>query len=231
MSLTRISVREQIRDVLMARILDGTNAPGHRLVELQIAGEFESSQAPVREALRELEALRFVESLPHRGTRVRTVPATEMRDAYRVRAALEQLAADTAATTRSIDWQKLRTAVSGIERAATKHDLRAYVRHDETFHRTLVERANNPVLLRHWDMLLVSTRALVVLRSGAIDMERTAAEHRPILDAIEAGLATAAGALAFEHANHIADCLDRSLERNLDSHDVDTASRTRHAGD
>ena len=52
MSLTRHSVREQIRDALMARILDGSYAPGQRLVELQLAGEFESSQAPVREALR-----------------------------------------------------------------------------------------------------------------------------------------------------------------------------------
>lgn len=224
MSLTRISVREQIRDVLMARILDGTYPPGYRLVELQIAGEFESSQAPVREALRELEALRFVESLPHRGTRVRTVAPSEMRDAYRVRAALERSAAETVAKTRSTDWQKLHTAVSGIEKAATKRDLRAYVRHDETFHRTLVERAVNPVLLRHWELLLVSTRALVVLRSGAIDMERTAAEHRPILDAIEGGMITPAGALAFAHANHIADCLESNLP------DEDTAMRTEARG-
>ncbi|HEY9480012.1 MAG TPA: GntR family transcriptional regulator [Gemmatimonadaceae bacterium] len=219
MSLTRHSVREQIRDALMARILDGRYAPGQRLVELQLAGEFESSQAPVREALRELEALRFVESLPHRGTRVRTVPPTEMRDAYRVRAALERAAAESAARTHGNegahgnDWKKLRAAVSGIEKAAAKHDVRAYVRHDERFHRALVEHAANPVLLHHWELLHVSTRALVVLRSGAIDMSRTAAEHRPILDAVEGGLVEQAGMLAFEHANQIADCLERSLGR------------------
>ena len=212
MSLDRRSVREQIRDALMERILDGTYAPGQRLIELQLAREFESSQAPVREALRELEALRFVESLPHRGTRVRTVPPSEMRDAYRVRATLERSAAESVARLRGVDWQKLDAAVSGIEHSATRRDVRSYVRHDEIFHRSLMELAANPVLLRHWEMLFVSTRARVVLRSGAVDMARTAAEHRPILEAMEEGLVERAGKLAFRHASHIADCLERSLE-------------------
>ncbi|HET7552482.1 MAG TPA: GntR family transcriptional regulator [Gemmatimonadaceae bacterium] len=211
MSLNRRSVREQIRDTLMERILDGTYPPGYRLVELQLAGEFESSQAPVREALRELEALRFVHSRPHAGTRVREVPPGEMRDAYRVRAALERLAAESAARVRDVDWKTLEAAVSGIERSVERHDVRAYVRHDESFHRSLVELAANPVLQQHWEMLFVSTRARVVLRSGAVDMARTAAEHRPILEAMRKGQAERAGRLAFEHANHIADCLGRVL--------------------
>jgi DNA-binding GntR family transcriptional regulator len=212
MSLNRRSIREQIRDTLMERILDGTYPPGYRLVELQLAAEFESSQAPVREALRELEALRFVHSRPHAGTRVREVPPSEMRDAYRVRAVLERSAAESAAGLRGVDWKTLEAAVVGIERAAERHDVRAYVRHDESFHRSLVELAANPVLQQHWEMLFVSTRARVVLRSGAVDMARTAAEHRPILEAMRKGQAERAGKLAFEHANHIADCLGRVLE-------------------
>ena len=61
-------------------MLDGTYKPGDRLLELQIAREFNSSQGPVREALRELEALRLVESQVYRGTRVRGVNAREMRE-------------------------------------------------------------------------------------------------------------------------------------------------------
>jgi DNA-binding GntR family transcriptional regulator len=216
MSLNRRSVREQIRDTLMERILDGTYPPGHRLVELQLAAEFESSQAPVREALRELEALRFVHSRPHGGTRVREVPPSEMRDSYRVRAVLERSAAESVARLHGADWKKLETAVSGIEHSAERRDVRAYVRHDESFHRSLVELAANPVLQQHWEMLFVSTRARVVLRSGAVDMARTAAEHRPILEAMRKGQAERAGELAFEHANHIADCLERVLEEKGD---------------
>ncbi|MGH7516881.1 MAG: GntR family transcriptional regulator [Gemmatimonadales bacterium] len=193
--------------------VDGTYPPGERLLELQLAEEFESSQAPAREALRELEALQDVESLPHRGTRVRTVAPTEMRDAYRVRAALERVAAEAAAQGPSADWRQLRATVSGIVKAAATRDLRAYVRHDEAFHRTLVERADNPVLLHHWELLLVATRALVVLRSGIVDLRRAAAQHGPILDAVEKGEVALAGRLAFEHANHIAECLDKALRQ------------------
>jgi len=224
MTLTRTSVREQIRDTLLRRILDGTYPPGARLLELRLAGEFQSSQAPVREAIRELEALQYVESLPHRGTRVRTVAPTEMRDAYRVRAAIERVAAEAAARVQSADWRPLRAAVSGIRKAASTRDLDAYVRHDEIFHRTLVERADNPVLLRHWQLLLVATRALIVLRAGTLDLQRTAAEHGPILDAVEAGKAARAGALAYAHAHNIAEALDQALRRTRGGRELAAAA-------
>ena len=48
-------MRDRIRDVLVARILDGTYPAGMQLKELTLAREFNVSQAPIREALRELE--------------------------------------------------------------------------------------------------------------------------------------------------------------------------------
>ncbi|MFL5692350.1 MAG: GntR family transcriptional regulator, partial [Ktedonobacteraceae bacterium] len=75
--LSRISLRAQIKEILLKRILNGEYKPGDRLVEMQIAQELGTSQAPVRESLRELEALGFVESEPYRGTRVREVTKEE----------------------------------------------------------------------------------------------------------------------------------------------------------
>src|SRR5258707_15138406 len=88
---------DRICRILADRIIAGQLAPGERLVEMRIAEEFRTSQAPVREALRELETLRLVESEPYRGTRVRDVGAEEMAEAYAVRAVLEQAAAELAA--------------------------------------------------------------------------------------------------------------------------------------
>src|SRR5262245_30041516 len=65
-----------------------------RLKELQLAREFDTSQAPVREALRELEATGVIESEPQRGSRVRTVSEKELGEAYQVRAVLEQFAGE-----------------------------------------------------------------------------------------------------------------------------------------
>src|ERR671928_1603067 len=73
MAVTRAVLRDQIKDVLLQRILDGHYSPGQRIVETRVAEEFGVSQAPVREALRELEILRLVVSEPFRGARVRDV--------------------------------------------------------------------------------------------------------------------------------------------------------------
>src|SRR4051812_25814321 len=97
MSVRRDCMREQIRRELLKRILNGTYKPGDRLIELQVAREFNTSQAPVREALRELEALRLVETQTYRGTRVREISRKEWQESAWVRALLEEAAAQQAA--------------------------------------------------------------------------------------------------------------------------------------
>jgi DNA-binding GntR family transcriptional regulator len=87
--VSRPTLRDQIKDALLQRILQGTYAPGERIVEIRVAREFGVSQAPVREALRELEILRLIESEPFRGARVRGVRPEEIAETYPVRAALE----------------------------------------------------------------------------------------------------------------------------------------------
>lgn len=201
-------MHQDIRNELVRQILQGKYQPGERLVELQLAAEFQTSQAPVREALRELEALGYVETRTYRGTRVRKIPPTEMRDAYRVRALLEREAAEAAARVPDADWRKLEAAVEGIEKAAAAGNLRAYVRHDEVFHRALVALGGNSVLSRHWELLLVPTRILVVMSAGVVDMEHTAPQHRPILEALQRHDAALAGRLLYEHVNGVAERLD-----------------------
>ncbi len=65
------SLREQIREHILEGIISGRWQPGERIVERHIAVELEVSQTPVREALRELESLRLIESAPNKGVRVR----------------------------------------------------------------------------------------------------------------------------------------------------------------
>ena len=62
-SISRSVLSDQIRDRLLEAILDGSYQPGSRIVETRVARECGTSQAPVREALRDLEALGVVEIL------------------------------------------------------------------------------------------------------------------------------------------------------------------------
>jgi len=54
MTIRHSCMRNKIRDVIVERILDGTYPAGMRLKELVLAAEFDVSQTPLREALREL---------------------------------------------------------------------------------------------------------------------------------------------------------------------------------
>src|SRR5262249_9015402 len=65
--------REEIREQLIDDIISGRLAPGTRITETRLAQQFGVSQAPVREALRDLELFGFVVSSPFRGTQVRKI--------------------------------------------------------------------------------------------------------------------------------------------------------------
>jgi DNA-binding GntR family transcriptional regulator len=181
-----VLLRDAIKERIVARILDGTYGPGERIVESAVAAELGVSQAPVREALRDLEAMRFVESQPHRGARVRDVTADELVQIYPVRAALEEVAGREAApriTEAAIAL--LREELAGMRRAAGAGDLHALMVHDARFHEIIVEASGNYVLLDVWRSLRVQARSLVTALKGRSDLHAIAELHRPVLQAVE----------------------------------------------
>ena len=86
--LEREILSERVKDRILTWILTGELAPGSRIVETRVARQLGMSQAPVREALRDLATLGFVEVRPYRGARVRRPTKHEMTEAIEVRAEL-----------------------------------------------------------------------------------------------------------------------------------------------
>jgi len=211
--LQRDPVREQIKRVLLSRIVDHTYKPGDRLLELQIAREMNASQGSVREALRELEALRLVESKPYKGTRVRGVNEKEMREAYHVRAALEDLAARTAAPAFKGNVKALQAVVSRLRAAAKARDMDAYARHNLEFHHTIVGASGNAILVRVWESLDFEARARIALAQPSLDIRAAAEAHQPIVDALERGDGKLAGKLLRQHAEACHDVISRANGR------------------
>jgi DNA-binding GntR family transcriptional regulator len=197
--VARTVLREQVKDVLLERILEGEYAPGDRLVETRIAHELGTSQAPVREALRELAALRFVETEPFRSARVRAVSPLELAEAYPVRAALEELAASEAAGRMAGNVDELDAELEAMREAARLGDVRRQIAHDVAFHRRIVAAAENRVLLEVWSSLHIEARTTVTLVKTHIDPEALAELHVPILEAIRGGDRAAAAATTRRH--------------------------------
>jgi DNA-binding GntR family transcriptional regulator len=180
-SVTRVVLREQVKELILERILSGAYEPGERLVETKIASELGTSQAPVREALRDLELLRFVESEPFRGARVRAVSQEEL--------------------------DALEAEVEAMHRAADANDLHAQVEHDVAFHRLIVEASGNQVLLETWLALRIEARTIITAVRTGLDGHAIAELHRPVLEAFRKRDAELAATTLRRHLEHFGEML------------------------
>lgn len=199
MAIARTVLREQVKDVLLQRIVSGELEPGERLVETRIAQELGTSQAPVREALRDLELLRLVESEPFRGSRVRVFDEEELIEVYPVRASLEELAARLAAEKLGGDVASLEVEFEAMRDAARRGDTNALVQHDIAFHRLIVEAAGNSVLEQCWKSLGVESRITISLYGTYMDPAQAAERHVKLIDAIRSQNPRAAAREARKH--------------------------------
>lgn len=164
LALKRLCMRDHIRDTLVARILDGTYPAGMQLKELYLAREFDVSQAPIREALRELEASGLVSSERFRGTRVRGADFAEMRESYELRVMLEMRSVVLAAPYKPQLLADLTESLRRMEIAVKADDSEQYIDNALRFHRRLVESSGNRTFLAVWDSLLWDIRGRIALR-------------------------------------------------------------------
>ena len=200
MPVQRRSLKDQVKEQVLERILKGRYAPGQRLREVALAKELNTSPIPVREALRELESLRIVESEAYKGVRVRQVTPKDLVEAYELRAVLEWYAAEKAGRSFKGNIEALRKRYLGMLAAARSGDIEAYVQNDIPFHRLIVDAARNGFLLRAWEGLGFEIRTRIFLASKEFDMVEIAKLHEPILAALESGDAKRAARLLREHS-------------------------------
>jgi DNA-binding GntR family transcriptional regulator len=184
-AIPRSVLAEQVKDSLLEAILAGRYPPGSRIVETRAAREFGTSQAPVREALRGLEALGVVEILPFRGARVRHPTAGELLEAYAVRFELEALGARLGVPGMTdADLALLVEAFDDMQRSAALGDRHAVAIADAEFHARIVRLAGNATLERVWRSLEPFSRTYITLVVPGADAHWTADLHRPVLDAL-----------------------------------------------
>jgi DNA-binding GntR family transcriptional regulator len=178
-ALVRTGLGDQISQVLLDGIVSGRFEPGERLVERRIATELGVSQAPVREALRRLEALRLIETMPNRGARVRAFTEEDFAEFFPVRAGLEETAADLAVKRLDGDVTVLEGHIERLA-AAEGPDV---MRHSIAFHREIVEAAGNRLLTSVWESLGIEVWTTLSVRRHDTELCGKTAEHIEIADA------------------------------------------------
>ena len=101
------------------RILDNHYAPGHQVLEQELAADLGMSRTPVREALVRLQNERFVQLIPRHGMRVVPLSIQDLREVYEVLTSLELTAIERLARA-ALDEE----ALAAIEKTVDEMDSR-----------------------------------------------------------------------------------------------------------
>lgn len=197
--------RQMIQESLQRLIVIGRLGPGTPLVETQLAAEFGSSQAPVREALMKLQEAGLVVRNGYRGTVVATTSMEEAREMLAVRLRLE-----TSGVRRAVAGfdaalrRRLATLIEDMEAAAKAEDLFAMTELDRAFHLAIFERAElpslEPILTR---CVLHVHRASLANPARARSLLQSARWHWPIVTALDSGCPETAAVALAEHINNV----------------------------
>ncbi|MBY0582657.1 MAG: GntR family transcriptional regulator [Sphingomonas sp.] len=129
---------------IRAEILSGSLAPGEQLREEQLADACGVSRTPVREALRRLEAERFIQRNDSKRTFVTDWSFDEIEESFALRGILEGRAAVRAATRISCaEIDRLEGHNNAIRRAldGKTPDIPMFLDHNRAFHGIILEAA------------------------------------------------------------------------------------------
>lgn len=232
--IARSVLADQVKDRLLDDILSGRLQPGTRIIETKVARQLGTSQAPVREALRGLEALGLVEITPFRGSTVRRPSRRDIIEAYAVRAALEDLAARLAVPRLTDEDVTALAGESAVMRAAAdRGDGHAVAEADARFHARIVDAADNGTLAKLWRSLEPFSRTYLTLAVPGADPVWSAGLHGPILEALERRDPASVVAALDRHFDEVRDDMARrwppdEAEAELDGTEVVDLPRRRH---
>lgn len=214
-AISRGVLSDTVKDRLLAAILDGRYPPGARIVETRVARELGTSQAPVREALRDLEGLGVVEITAFRGARVRRPTPAELLEAFDVRCELEALAVRLALPLLTDDdLGQLGAYVDEMRRSSGAGDTVAEASADAAFHALIVARSGNGTLARIWDRLEPFSRTYISLAIPGADQARIVGLHAGVLEALRGRDAADADAAIRTHFIDTGAMLVARLEAN-----------------
>jgi DNA-binding GntR family transcriptional regulator len=198
---------EQAYRRLRASILAGEFEPGERISELTASARLKMSRTPIREALRRLQSDGLV--MPSgRGVVIATLLPSQILDTYRVRAVLEGLTAELAASRHAkgeiapSEFAALRAIQHEIDDCIDRADAAGAARANVAFHRHIALLADNPVLDealgRLWDKILISSSNNLTSPIWSASVKE---HHEAIVAAVASGDPELSAKLARQHVN------------------------------
>ncbi len=212
-------VQERIREAILKQILK----PGERIDQNKLADELGVSMAPLREALKGLEAEGLVTIQPRRGAFVVEVSISDMDELYFTRQLIEGEALYHAVprlTER--DFADLQQMIQDMRRATEANEIGTYIALNRQFHLCLYNALENQHLIQVIRMLwerseLYRYRYMFMTR----ETERIHQEHEAILEACRQRNQALAKERAMQHIYLTQRQLDHQLRGQASLHRED----------
>jgi GntR family transcriptional repressor for pyruvate dehydrogenase complex len=230
--IRREPVATQIARRLVEVILSGQIEPGSRMPsERQLAEAFGVGRSAMREALKALSLIGLVEVRQGDGTYLRKADTALLpeviewglllgeprtMDLVEARQEIEIVLAGLAAQRRNDDQiARLQTELTALGNARTPVE---FAEHDIAFHVTVADAAGNSALRDVHSSIQALLRAWILRAlSGSRNMERSYAEHIPIVNAIVASDAETARCTMREHMQAAAERLAINMPTSSDT--------------
>ncbi len=211
------SLRKQVYETLENAILNGEYQPGESLSELKLSKSLGVSRTPVREALMQLEQEGLVENIPNKGAQVVGISQEDVEDIYAIRIRIEGLAARLCAEHMpEEEVVELQRTVELQEFYLSKADIPALEKLDNAFHKMMYHGSGSHPLqhvltnFHHYIQWARFTSFGINGRS-----QKSVAEHRAILEAIQRRDPDAAEEAARVHIEHAKDNLLRDFDQKM----------------
>ena len=139
--------------------------------------------------IRDREAQGLVETVPFKGSRVRSLTEKDVQDNYSVRICLESKSirdAITLLTDKQMErlTARLKEILEEMDVCAKRGDLRAFTECDAAFHRAIIDATGNQVLLRLWEQCNMRNWFTVSALANAESLVQLQSEHQHIYQAI-----------------------------------------------
>ncbi|NUY02040.1 GntR family transcriptional regulator [Paraburkholderia youngii] len=200
--IPKISRSVEIKALLEAEIERGELVPGATLDERALATRFNVSRTPIREALQQLAAQRYVQIVPRQGVFVSKMSVPQLRDVLELLSELEVVSARLAAR-RMNDQQRaaLQKAIDDGVAALQENDPRAFARANVAFHEVLCNACHNDYLadqIRSIRRLISRYRPKPFLAPSR--REKAITDHQKLAQALLSGDEAAAEAAMAEHS-------------------------------
>lgn len=186
--VTPAPVRNQIEDNLRRAILRGHFRPGQHLPDRMLCELLHVSRPALREAVRMLAVEGLVDTIPHKGTFVRSISGDEASEIYELRAVLEALLAKSfteLATDEQV--QKLRSIYEEFEEGATEEDQEDALEIKRRFYDVQLKAVGNDYLTDRFNAIISRTTLLrwsTLTAPGRLPSAKN--ELRRLIEAVEA---------------------------------------------